>query len=185
MPWGCTGCGEEHDDAFDACWRCGAERPAHLSRSEVELEPADLAAPSEAQNRFTQAVIDYQRDSGWYPTGPEDKWIAAANGLHRLRVAYQLYRRRQDSHSRGRPDLDRLWTHFFLAMGVGAGVATGVTINPAWLNFLFSNDARFALVYGVVMLAILLTGRRAVRQELRAAAEAAVRKGELPTRSVT
>jgi hypothetical protein len=26
-PWTCPRCGEEVEAAFDACWRCGAERP--------------------------------------------------------------------------------------------------------------------------------------------------------------
>jgi len=26
-PWKCTGCGEEIEGQFDACWNCGAGRP--------------------------------------------------------------------------------------------------------------------------------------------------------------
>ena len=27
VPWTCTGCGEQHETQFAACWKCGGERP--------------------------------------------------------------------------------------------------------------------------------------------------------------
>src|SRR4051812_14976160 len=101
MTWQCNRCGERHDDSFLACWRCVGEDPAAIRVArhedlddEVDLESDDgpEIAAQDAEQAFRDQIWAYQRVVGWYPATPEDRWMAAGNSLHRLVVAYRLYR---------------------------------------------------------------------------------------------
>ena len=49
-PWTCTGCGEENEAGFEACWGCGAERPVSGSTAgETAIEPAAPELPADAR----------------------------------------------------------------------------------------------------------------------------------------
>jgi len=185
MTWQCERCGERHDDGFVACWRCVGEDPvAGRVRDEdfddeVELESdngSEIAA-HDAEQAFREQVWAYQRAMGWYPATPEDKWTAAGNALHRLVIAYRQYRDRGDRTGRPRPDLDRLWLHFFLVLGISGGVWLGMFMSAAWAELLLANETPFMLFHVASLFLSILTGKRAVGRELQAAAELAVQQG--------
>src|SRR5919107_5629798 len=165
MAWQCDRCGERHDDAFVACWRCLGEDPAavRVARDEdledgIELESEDDSET--AEQAFHEQVWAYQRAMGWYPGTPEDRWAEAGNGLHRLVAAYRLYRERQERASRARPDLDRLWLHFFLSLSVMGGVWLGFFTSSAWADLLLANETGFLLFHVGNLFLIILTGKR-------------------------
>jgi hypothetical protein len=190
MSWQCSSCGETHDDAFDSCWRCSAARLRTASeRAEDEREAqadVEAAAVEEAELQRQDAIAAYQEAAGWYRPPLGDRAAEAGMVLHRLVVAYRLYRQRQGAGVRGsRPDLDRLWTHFFLACSVLGGIAVSTFTPFAWLEYLAPNASVFTLVYVGALLVCVITGRRAVSRELRAAAEAAVTQGRRPVQRVT
>jgi hypothetical protein len=42
--WTCTECGEQHEDSFDACWKCGSARDQTAIVEEASDSPAAGAA---------------------------------------------------------------------------------------------------------------------------------------------
>jgi hypothetical protein len=183
MTWQCERCGERHDDEFGACWRCVGEDPAAVRvRNEdfddkLESDDGPEIAAHDAEQAFREQVWAYQRAKGWYPAGPEDRWTAAANALHRLVIAYRLYRDRQERAGRARPDLDRPWLHFFLVLGIFAGVWLGVFTSAVWGELLLANETPFVVFHVTCLFLAIITGKRAVERELHAAAEMAVEQG--------
>jgi len=180
MTWRCSGCGETHEAAFVSCWRCGAKRalaPAVLAEDDEEtpVEAEQATVDSEFERR--QAVIAYQEAAGWYgPIG--DRATKAGMALHRLVVAYRLYRERQHGGTRrARPDLDRLWTQFFLAFAVPGGLFLSVQMNSPWLAYLAPGGTAFLLLHIAAVGLCMAAGHRVVRRELDAAAETAVEDG--------
>ena len=190
MSWRCSGCGETHDDAFRSCWQCGASRAISAGEraseeQELEAEAAEVAAEDAEQQR-TVAVAAYQEEAGWYPAVRADKWGEAARAIHRLVAAHRLYRERQDSGARNaRPDLDRLWTQFYLACAIPGGLVLGEVARGSWLERWATNGALFTLVHLGALIPCMVTGRRVVGRELRAAAEAAVMQGQQSVPRVT
>jgi len=60
--WPCPNCGEQIDDAFDACWKCGTAQDGTLA-VDFQAEPSDSAAPSsrpepEPANQIVSHSID-------------------------------------------------------------------------------------------------------------------------------
>jgi hypothetical protein len=186
MVWQCDQCGERHADSFVACWRCVGGDPAAARGArdedfdeEIELESDDAPeiANQDAEQVFRDHVSAYQRAMGWYPSTPEDRWTAVGNGLHRFVAAYRLYRDRQESASLARPDLDRLWLQFFLSLSVMGGVWLGFFTSSTWADLLLANETGFALFHVGMLFLAILTGKRVVGRELRAAGEIAVHRG--------
>ena len=184
MTWTCSRCGECHETEFESCWRCGISRPlTDAEVAEVELLEAEDKTPEAADvDQVDEALVDaYGREQGWYPGVPEDKAARAGNALHRLVVAYRLYRARQDeSGQAARPDLDRRWTHFFLTSACLGGFVMTLILADAWLGWLAEEEVRFVLCYFPLLFGTIITGQRAVEAELRAAAESATRRGYRP-----
>jgi hypothetical protein len=150
---------------------------------EVTVEAEEVAVDAELERR--QAVLAYKEAAGWYgPTG--DRTTNAGMALHRLVVAYGLYRARQNGGTRSaRPDLDRLWTQFFLACAVPVGLFLSFQMTLPWVVYLARNETAFLLAHIGAVGICMATGHRVVRRELDAAAEAAVMDGRRPERRVT
>jgi predicted nucleic acid-binding Zn-ribbon protein len=190
MRWRCSSCGESHDDPFRSCWRCGSTRAAtaaELDEEEHQLRAdAEEDAAADAQASREAAAASYEVAAGWQPTITADRASAAGAALHRLVVAYRLYRERQDASTRrARPDLDRLWTQFFLSCAVFGGLLISTLTRFSVLDYLAPHPTLFGVVIVGGLLACVGTGQRAVRRELRAEAEAAVEEGRAPVRRVT
>jgi hypothetical protein len=99
--------------------------------------------------------------------------IAAGNALHRLTLAYGLYRARQNRMSRpAAPELDRRWIMFFLVCAAGGGYVLALIL---WTDVLVRlPEEVFAAIPPVWGIAALITGSRAVRAELAAADPASI-----------
>lgn len=186
MAWQCKRCGERLDDSFTACWRCAGEDPAasrvgrdedFADQDEIEFDDSGEIAAQQAEETFDYQVWAYKRAMGWYPANAGDRGVALGNSLHRLVTAYRLYRERQERTTGARPDLDRLWLQFFLALGLLGGVWLGFLTSSAWRELLMASDVRLGVIYGGTLLLAFATGMRVVGRELRAAAETAVRQG--------
>jgi hypothetical protein len=143
-------------------------------------------AAVEAELERSDAAAAYEDAAGWNPPVLGDRSVQVGMALHRLVVAFRLCRERQHAGTRtARPDLDRLWTHFFLACGVLGGLLLSELTGFSWLAHLAPNRTVFGLVYVGALVLCVATGHRVVGRELRAAAEAAVRQGRRPVRRVT
>ena len=184
MPWIFAHCGEVLGDSFDACWHRGT--PAtdwHQSHEPTDSELAELGAAEEAaamekRNRFNEAVWEYKERAGWFPATYSREARAGA-GLHRLVVAYRLYRGRHEASSRrARPDLDRKWTAFAIMLGLTGGIIISLFVSDtSWIDAVLADETRFVIVWLGLLLGTVITGQRAVGAELQAAAEYEVARG--------
>ncbi|HET9603550.1 MAG TPA: hypothetical protein VFO96_04620 [Gemmatimonadales bacterium] len=183
MAWTCARCGEVLADSFGACWRCGS--PAEGLDPGVEptdAEFAEIGAAEEAaavrqRNEFNEAVWQYKARAGWFPPA-YGRYAQAGAGLHRLAVAYRLYRGRQEMTARpARPDLDRKWTAFAIMLGLTGGFVLSILLMNGWADFLLADGTRFVIVWIGLLVGCVLTGDRAVDAELQAEAEFQVGRG--------
>jgi len=145
----CAKCGEPLEDPFDACWRCGTERPGG-ARVESELA-ARVAAGEELAEAELQALnaelgksIERAARGAAMTAGlvtPEQRQAAGfAHELGRVAEAFRRYGARAEHPSRGqRPDLDRRWTQLYMSIAVLVGAFAAMLLWaagpwPVWLE---------------------------------------------------
>lgn len=187
MSWSCDRCGEKHKDDFSACWRCGWARP--LTREEaaafaeadaiLAAEETEESEPRDVEAETLEHVLAYEREQGWYPPlALPDQTLHAAAVFGRFFIAWRLRSTRLDSATaRPRPDVDARWRAFFLVAVLFAGLLGMILAPTPFATWMMMNETRFLFLYLPLLFGSVLLGSRAVKAELRAAAEEAVRTG--------
>ncbi len=174
MSWTCPGCGEQHSDEFDTCWRCTP--PPDESEPDLtvylesddgddqlpQLTPEQQAAARAALDKRAAEIIAEQ--GGLFPS----REARAAAGIAKLQKAYALYRLRQEPTRFDPPSgearkLNQLWSVLMWSAGLLTGLALLVTFQSERVFPFYGEWLVYALL-GVMVFTVLFADHVAGRE---------------------